>query len=99
MANVRKLGWHRRSYISNTADPTEVIIWRLNLKWFEIKLVESWGLVSHLYFGRFQFNGYNSKWAVYLYNFLEDGFISKWREEYDHDVAQAERAAGWDPNP
>jgi hypothetical protein len=99
MANVAKLGWHRREYVTNPADPTQVVVWRFHFGPIDLKMVGSWGIEANLWIGKFRYWSYDAWWAKYLFGMLEDNFISQWHEEYDYDVAQAERRAGWDPNP
>jgi hypothetical protein len=96
MANVHKFGWHRREYVANSADPTWVTIWTFKFWVIQLKLTAIWGIESKLYVGRFRFEGYDSWWAVRLFEWLEDGLVT---EEYDPEVLAAERRAGWDPNP
>lgn len=96
MANRAKYGWTRRERVVNPADPTQLIIWKLNLGWFRVTLSASWGVASGVSIGRWRYEGYDQWWAVRLFEMLEDGLVT---EEYDPEIVEAERRAGWDPNP
>lgn len=100
-------GWWRKEGVFNSADPTTYVNWRWCWKKLDIRLTGIWEVESIVYWGhRKIYRGYNVWWSNKLFNFLEDRWQAQqpWNQpDYDwgweDEIEEAERKAGWDPNP